>query len=125
MASGPNRVVQRTILALGGLVVLVCIFVPYWGRRVYKREVEADRAGSTVQTGIATVVTLVDRGATPMGNPINTQQAMVRFQGKLYGVKQIVSIRDLKINHPAQILFRVGKSGRIYVDRVEPLPPAR
>jgi len=47
----------------------------------------------------------------------------VRFRGKLYAAQKAINVEQLKEGRSAKITYRTGKSGRIYVDTVEPDTP--
>jgi hypothetical protein len=99
-------------------MVLFALIFPGWMRHA----IRADREGATAQQGVATVAILVP----PMKDAadlISPAQVSVRFQGQILGAKEVLGLEELQVGQPAQITYRVGKSGRIYVDRVQPLPP--
>jgi hypothetical protein len=105
--------------ALVALVFLFALVFPGWMRHA----IRTDREGATPQQGVATVAILVPpmKDATDQLSP---PQVSVRFQGQILGAKEVVGLDELKVGQPAQITYRVGKSGRVYVDRVQPLPPS-
>jgi hypothetical protein len=121
MARKQDKWVRRTILAVGTLVFLISVFFPFWARRIFKKEIEKDWEEAARQTGIATVVMVVPAGHPDMGNPA-TELVTVRFHGKLYPAKSVIDLPKLHPDQPAQIVYRIGKSGRFYVDSVAPLP---
>jgi hypothetical protein len=112
--------VRITIVAIGLTVFLAYAIIPEWFRLSRKSDIE----GAVPQQGVATVAILVRPGPVDLGNP-TTPQVSVRFQGQLLSVKAAEELDALAVGQPAQIEYRVGKSGRIYVDRVRPLPEPR
>ncbi|HZO89743.1 MAG TPA: hypothetical protein VFB38_15545 [Chthonomonadaceae bacterium] len=101
------------------LIFLFCLLFPAWSRRALKQ----DRAGAVPQQGVATVAMLIDAKPSVTDKP-SPAQVLVRFHGQLCSAKTIGGFDQLREGQPARILYRVGRSGRIYVDRVEPLPAA-
>jgi hypothetical protein len=88
---------------------------------IMRSSVKRDMKGASEQQAAATVVILV------VPDRIHTEgdskpQVSVRFQGKIYAATNAYEAEALKLDSPAQIEFRIGKSGRIIVDTVEPLP---
>jgi hypothetical protein len=108
--------IRRFILAVGTIITLLFLGLDPLVRSAVKR----DQKGATPQQGIATVATLVTPSAADMDHPV-MGQVTVRFRGGIYSPREIVGIDRLHIAQPARITYRVGKSGRIYVDRVAPL----
>ena len=103
-----------------GLIVLIIatfVFLDPILRSWKKR----DLAGANPKEGVATVVILVI--PDPNHNEMDVKpQATVRFQGGIYPAKEVFRAEGLKIDAPCLIDYRVGKSGTIYVDSVEPVP---
>src|SRR5580700_11297296 len=88
---------------------------------IMRSSVKRDMKGAPEQQAEATVVILV------VPDRIHTEgdskpQVSVRFRGKIYTVASAYEAEALKMDSPAQIEYRVGKSGRVIVDSVEPLP---
>jgi len=83
-----------------------------------------DRDASPQQTGIGTVEQIIPPHIEENVKPIPAQ-VWVRIDGKLAAAEAVFGSAQLRVGGPAQVLFRVGKSGRVYVDRVEPLPEPR
>ena len=118
-SGGRHRIV---ILIVGSLVVALMIFGGML-RPMLRRAKAADLKGAQPRHGIATVTARF--GATQViGATKKRQWAQVRFQGKLYGSDRARRIEALRDGEPARITYRIGKSGRIYVDLVEPLMPS-
>jgi hypothetical protein len=107
-------------LAIIALITAAFIFLD----PIIRSSVKRDMAGSVEQSAAATVVILV------VPDRIHTEgdskpQVSVRFRGKIYSAAHAYSAEALKVDSPAEIEYRVGKSGRILVDSVEPLPEAQ
>jgi hypothetical protein len=80
--------------------------------------------GAQEQQGVATIIILV------VPDRIHTEgdskpQVSVRFNGKIYSAANAYEAEALKLDGAAQIEYRVGKSGRLIVDSVEPLPAGK
>ncbi len=107
-------------LAIIALITAAFIFLD----PVIRSRVKRDMAGAPEQQGIATVVILV------IPDRLHTEgdykpQVSVRFRGRIYTVHNAYEPEALKVNQPAEIDFRVGKSGTVIVDTVEPMPITR
>jgi hypothetical protein len=120
MQNPSQKWVRISIIAIATVVILSYAIVPEWARLHRKH----DLAGAVSRSAIARVAILVPGGRANLGDPTEAQVS-VRFQGELYSVKQPGSTTGLTADGQAQIEYRVGKSGRIYVDTVRPLPPSR
>ena len=97
---------------------LVCLLFPYYMRKAIRK----DRTETIPQEGTATVAILVPPSQDANGTP-SPAQASVRFQGQVLGAKEVFGVPELAIGKEARIIYRIGKSGHIYVDRVTPLRP--
>lgn len=91
---------------------------------IMRSAVKRDLKGAPQQQAQATVVILV------VPDRIHTEgdtkpQVSVRFRGKIYSVSNTYEAEALKLDGPAQIEYRIGKSGRVVVDSVEPIPPSK
>ena len=106
----------------GCLVIIVLITAAFvFLDPIIRSRVKRDMAGAIEQQAVATVVILV------VPDRIHTEgdskpQVSVRFRGKIYTVANAYEAEALKMDAPAQIEYRVGKSGKVVVDSVEPLP---
>ena len=117
--------VRMAILVTGGLVLLAFLGADPVLRGLRRR----DQIGAVHHEGVATVVTLVLPRPNENGDPL-PPLATVRFQGRIYSVNQVYEPSRLQVDAPAHIDYRVGRSGAVYVDAVEPLaltstPPAK
>lgn len=114
-AATHQRWVRAGILTIGAIVLLAYLGLDPLLRSMTKR----DRLNGTPHEGIATVV---DRRLPKLDDydkPVPAS-VLVRFQGKLYPTEAVFGFSELRVDGPAHILYRVGSSGRIYIDRVEP-----
>ena len=115
-----QKTVRGCILATGAFVFLASALVPAYQRRGKKLR-EADRASATVQHGEATVIAISQPGDGELGNPTGGQ-ILVKFHGRPLAAQNFYDLAHLKLNQPAAITYRVGKTGTIYVDLVAPMP---
>lgn len=107
------------ILVVGTVTTLSMILVPWIGRRMVKK----DYTESVVREGIGTVAMLVDQREDMARGEIYPPTVMVRFEGSVRPVRE-VSLPDfsrLTLNQQVKIIYRLGKSGHIYVENVAPL----
>jgi hypothetical protein len=118
MQTVKNRWARAAFVGVGVLIILFALIFPEWARHTFK----ADREGARPQQGIATVALVVDTKPSVTDTP-SPREVLVRFHGHIYPAQVIHDFEALQVNKPAQIVYRVGKSGRVYVDSVEPLPP--
>ncbi len=86
-----------------------------------RRKHDQDLQGAVPRSGVATVEVRYGAGPHQEGDAPRPW-ALVRFNGKLYPTKTAAGIQQLREGEPAAISYRVGKSGKIYVDSVQPLP---
>lgn len=107
--------VRAFILIIGAIVLLSFIAL----RPILHGLTEHDRASAALQTGAATVVQLIPPRIEENLKPLPAQ-AWVRFHGELLPVKEVFGSAQLSVGQPAKILYRIGRSGRIYVDSAEP-----
>src|ERR1041385_8416173 len=107
-------------LFLIGMFLIVASFLVL--DPILRSWVKRDQAGAIPQHGLATVEILVLPPPNTVGMDVRPQVS-VRFQGHLCSVKTVLDAAELHLGQPALIEYRVGKSGRIYVDRAEPMPP--
>ena len=111
--------VRYGFLALIVLITAAFLFLDPILRSRTKRDV----AGAPEQEGTATVAILLIPDKEHTEGPSDTKVS-VRFRGHIYPAKVAYRPQELNVDMPAHITFRVGKSGAIVVDSVEPLGPA-
>ena len=118
--SGTQRWVRAFILFVGAFVFL-CFLLADPLLRHYRKD---DFKNAPPQEGVGTVVTLVMPPANVLGDTKGDQQrplVTVRFHGGVYNAARTPDAQRLQVDKPAQIGYRVGKSGRVVVDWVAPL----
>lgn len=102
-----------------GLVVTGLFLAMFlWGRLAIDSAVESDVAGARGMKALGTVVVVV-----PPGNEMGfakPPRVTVRFRGHLYETSRIVRFSELRPGKAALLTYRVGRSGQIYLDLVEP-----
>ena len=116
--SKQQRRLRRIILIFGGFVLLSFLFTDPILRTWRKR----DQIGAVSREGVAVVTTLVLPRINESGDAMPAL-ATVRFNGHIYAANKVFDAARLKVDAPAHIEYRVGKSGTIYLDAVEPLEP--
>ena len=79
-----------------------------------------DLQGIKARQGIAIVETMEPAGPDIMGKP-QPSFVVVKFHNALCQTGKVLNYKDLRLHAPARITYRVGRSGHIYVDEVEPL----
>ncbi len=115
-AAKNQRWVRIAIFAIGTVVLLAFLGLDPLLRSMTKR----DRGAGIPNQGTATVVDLHLAKLDDYDRPIPAS-VLIRFQGKLYPTEKVFGFAELHVNAPAHILYRLGPSGRIYIDRVEPI----
>ncbi len=119
------RLQQRLVLGIG-LVVVFAFAVGGALRPLIRQVRQSDLRGAVTRQGVATIEILYRSGPTDQGDTPTTPWAVVRFQGRLYRTPRALDAPELREHGPCLITYRVGRSGRIYVDSVRPLDtPAR
>ncbi len=111
--------IRYGFLALIVLITAAFLFLDPILRSRTKRDV----AGAPEQDGTATVAILLIPDKDHTEGP-SDPKVSVRFHGDIYPVKSAFKAANLKLDQPAHITYRVGKSGAIVVDTVEPLGTA-
>ena len=105
------------ILTVGIVTAIGFVLIEPLVKSVMKR----DRLSGAKLESTAVVENLVPERFDEWGRRL-APQALVRFQGKLIPSDGVFRLDGLKVGKPAQIGYRVGKSGKIYVESVQPLP---
>lgn len=120
--SSQQKWVRATILVLGTLIFFAFLGLDPLVRTWTKR----DHASGVPQQSVGTVVE-IHQADVDLNAKLTPPQVLVRFRCRpdqppvLILTDQVFGSAALKVDGPAQILYRVGRSGRVYVDRVEPL----
>lgn len=111
-----QRWVRGCILFVGAVVLLAYLFLdPY-----LRHKTKVDRRDAVPHEGIGIVVDRRGPKLDDYDRPIPAT-VIVRFQGSVYPTEAVYGFSELKVDQPAHIVYRVGKSGRLYIDRVEPI----
>jgi hypothetical protein len=110
---------RGAVIAIGVLIFLFALWFPEWARKSVKK----DREEAVPQQGVATVAMLIDAKPNVTGKP-SPQQVLVRFRGGIYSAGSITGFDELREGQPAQIIYRIGRSGRVYIDNVGPVMPS-
>ena len=112
---------HRVVILVLGTLVMIAMAVGSALRPWLRRMRTDDLIGAEERTGIATVTARFGSDPNLVGETVKPW-AQVRFQNRLYAAHDAVDIDKLKDGDEARISYRVGRSGRIYVDKVEPIP---
>ena len=115
-----QRWVRMGILTIGAIVLLAYLGLDPLLRHATK----TDRLNGVPHEGIAVVVDRRTPKLDDYDKPIPAS-VTVRFQGKLYPTEAVFGFSQLPVDAPAHISYRVGRSGRLYIDRVEPVTQAK
>lgn len=105
---------------------MTALFLAGGALRPYlRRAMEADLRGVPEQSDVAVVRAVVQPSGNAYGNP-SRPWALVEFRGRLLKVHSPYGVGYLREGGRARLFYRVGHSGRVHADRVEPLhrPPA-
>ena len=121
MISASQRRVRLAILTIGTSVFLFSLLFPGWARMKFKR----DHDSAASQQAVVTVIQVVPPSSNPFSGQPEPPLVRVQFQGQAREVSEIRGVSKLHAGAQARIVYRVGRSGRVYIDRVEPLaaPP--
>lgn len=114
--SKSQRWVRIGILSIGAFIFLAYLGLDPLLRGMTKR----DRQNGTPHEATAVIVDRRLPKYDDYERPIPAA-VTVRFQGKLYPTEAVFGFSELHVDGPAHIRYRVGASGRIYIDRVEPI----
>jgi len=114
--SKSQRWVRIGIISIGAFIFLAYLGLDPLLRGMTKR----DRGEGVPKQGTAIVVDRRLPKYDDYERPIPAA-VTVRFQGNLYPTEAVFGFSELHLDSPAHILYRVGPSGRIYIDRVEPI----
>ncbi len=108
------------MIIVGGIV-----FVAYSLPGALKGWLKQDLAGVPLQHGTATVVEALppNQPMLPGDTKKPTPIVLVRFHGQICTVGTVLHWRMLQAGKPASIDYRIGHSGRIYIEKAEPVSP--
>jgi hypothetical protein len=112
--------IRVAIMAIGVITTLCFIIVPGFGRRMLRR----DYADALPQQGVATLALIVEERVEAGTDKRYPPKVIVRFREAVHRVRNVTpeDITGMKVNQQVRITYRVGKSGRVYVDSIAPLP---
>ena len=79
-----------------------------------------DRMDSHPVEGVGAIEQIVPPHLEDNAKPIPAQ-VWVRVNGALAAAETVVGSAQLRVGGQARVIYRVGKSGRVYVDSVAPL----
>ena len=112
-----QRWLRVAILLIGTVTFLGFLFLSPIVRTLARR----DREGSVARVGTGTVEQIIPPHIEENVKPIPAQ-VWVRVSGSLVAAEAVYGSAQLRVGGPARVTYRVGRSGRVYVDRVEPEP---
>jgi hypothetical protein len=120
LQSGSRRAqtwLRAAILIIGTVTTLCFVALSPILRTLTKN----DRTGSPARIGVGIVEQIVPPHMEENTKPIPAQ-VWVRVNGTLTAAETVFGSAQLRVGGPAQVTYRIGRSGRLYVDRVEPMP---
>ncbi len=120
MVSASQRRVRITIVTTGTIFALFSLLFPGWARMRFKR----DHNAAPPQQAVVTVAQVVPPSSNPFSGQPEPPLVRVDFQGQAREVSVIRGVNQLHAGAKARIVYRIGQSGRIYIDSVEPLTAA-
>jgi hypothetical protein len=109
---------QKGMIALGLFLLLAGLFgtaLRGWTKNARAQDI----AGTPLQEDTALLETLTDAHET-LGGGIPKPGAGIRFRGSYYTCKNVLSAESLKLGTTVHITYRIGKSGKIYIESVAP-----
>lgn len=113
---------KRGLLAVGFFTAGVMLFYPYWARKVLRPALEQERVNAPVQKGKAVVAIYVPARDEATSGKQFPARVMVRFQGRVIEPRDVQEANGMALGQMVQITYRLGGSGRIYIDTARPLP---
>src|SRR5256885_762384 len=111
---------SRAWIPIAGVLVIALIAAIYGMASWLLVDRSHDIAGQPLLTGTATVVSMSARAGTKGNMGDQTPFYEVRFRGGEYWFS---SPDAVQVGKPATIEYRVGRSGRIYIQRLYTLKP--
>ncbi len=123
MSPQGQKLFRAALISVGIFFTLVIVVVPYWGRKIMRPAHDRDYETAAVKETTAPVRMIVPvRGEQVIGR-YYPERVSVELEGRLYEAKAVLDLPKLKIGQPAKVTYRVGQSGKLYVDTVRPLAP--
>lgn len=116
-----QKLFKGCLLFLCVTTALIMLFYPLVARRYLNPAKERDRLEAPQQKGTAQVVVYVPARDEEVTNKHFPLRIMVRFQGQVLEPREVVDGQHIKPDSTVEILYRIGKSGRLYIDVARPL----
>ena len=116
-----QKLFKGCLVFLGIATTLIMLFYPLIARKILNPAKERDRLEAPQQKGSAEVAVYVPARDEEVTNKHFPLRIMVRFQGQLLEPREIVDGEHIKPDSTVEILYRIGKSGRLYIDVARPL----
>ena len=116
MRTKQQRRIRIFILGLGTVIFLAFLGLDPLMRTITKR----DRLAATPHSGVASIVQLFPPHLDENGRPFPSQ-VLLRFQGRIALTNSVYGLSELKEGGQARLTYRIGRTGRLYIDRVEPM----
>ena len=117
--SAANQKWLRIVILVIGTATFLCFLAL---SPILRSATKRDREGSPPMSGTGTIEQIVPPHIEENTRPIPAQ-VWVRINGTLAASQTVFGSAQLRVGGPALVTYRTGRSGRIYVDRVEPIPP--
>ncbi|MDE2125392.1 MAG: hypothetical protein KGJ62_02260 [Armatimonadetes bacterium] len=108
--------VRAGVLTIGAFVVASYALFP----AIVAPLVRRDREEAAPRAGVGVVAILVPAEPGMFGEK-QAASVSVRFHGGIEAAAHITDFQALRLGQPAKVIYRIGKSGRIYVDSVGPI----
>ena len=119
MVSATQRRLRIAILTVGIATFLFSLLFPGWARHKYKK----DHDEAAPQQAVVTVDQVIPPSTNPMSGQPEPANVRVQFRGESRPAREIRDLPRLHAGSEARIVYRLGKSGRVYIDSVEPMKP--
>ena len=126
--SGPNpayasskaqKWLRIAIVAIGAVTILCFLALSPVLRSLTKQ----DRETAQRRTGTGVIEQIVPPHLEENAKP-TPAQVSVRVDGVLAAAETVFGSSQLHVGDRARVVYRIGRSGRVYVDSVEPEPRA-
>ncbi len=114
-ASSGQRLVRLFILVVGAVSIGGFLLMD----PIVRTRAKQDRLSAARRDGSATIVDIIQPQLDVYGRP-QAAQVIIRLNGDLEPTTAVFGLSRMKVGGDAHVVYRVGLSGRIYIDRVEP-----
>ncbi|MCX6380843.1 MAG: hypothetical protein NT023_15450 [Armatimonadetes bacterium] len=118
-----QRRFQLCLISIAVFSVLFSVLFPYWAKRIMKPAREQERLQAPAQKGEALVAIYVPARDEEVTGRYYPAKVMVRFRDQILEPRDVRDAEKLHENQKLAITYRVGKSGRIYVDTAQAAAP--